>query len=133
MSQDARSFLSQLSSVVQSGVTTLIWAGDADWICNWFGNQAAAEAVTWASSAAFKAKALASYTVNGVAGGTFKNVGNLSFLRVFGAGHEVPFYRKSRYVLSSLEKWTLTSCELEPQLSLQVFKQTMQKQAISST
>jgi carboxypeptidase C (cathepsin A) len=32
---DARSFLSTLSTVVQSGITTLIWAGDADWICNW--------------------------------------------------------------------------------------------------
>ena len=26
--------------------------------------------------------------------GTFKNVGKLSWLRVFAAGHEVPYYRK---------------------------------------
>jgi hypothetical protein len=32
--------------------------------------------------------------VNGVAGGQFKTVDNLSWLRVFGAGHEVPYYRK---------------------------------------
>jgi hypothetical protein len=54
-----------------------------------------------------------SYTVNGTAGGTFKNVGNLSWLRVFGAGHEVPYY--------------------QPAVALQVFTQTMQKKAIFST
>ncbi|KAI9755376.1 MAG: hypothetical protein M4579_004305 [Chaenotheca gracillima] len=110
---DARSFLGALGDVVKSGVTTLIWAGDADWICNWFGGQAAAEAVVYSGQSSFKSKALTSYTVAGTAAGTFKNVGALSFLRVFGAGHEVPFY--------------------QPQLALQVFTQTMQKKAIFST
>jgi carboxypeptidase C (cathepsin A) len=86
--------LSALSDVVKSGVTTLIWAGDADWICNWFGGQAAAEAIVYTGQTQFKAKSLTSYTVNGTAGGTFKTVSNLSFLRVFGAGHEVPYYSK---------------------------------------
>ncbi|RDW89147.1 hypothetical protein BP6252_01179 [Coleophoma cylindrospora] len=108
-----RSLLSTLSTVVQSGITTLIWAGDADWICNWFGGLASANAITYSGSTAFNAKAVTNYTVNGVAGGTFKSVGNLSWLRVFGAGHEVPYY--------------------QPALALQAFKQTMQKQAISST
>ncbi|KAI4165688.1 MAG: hypothetical protein LQ342_000630 [Letrouitia transgressa] len=108
-----RSFLSQLSDVVKSGVTTVVWAGDADWICNWFGNQGAAEAVSWPGQATFKAKSLASYTVNGVAAGTFKSVNNFSFARIFGAGHEVPFY--------------------QPAAALQVFKQTMQKQPLTST
>jgi carboxypeptidase C (cathepsin A) len=110
---DARSFLSTLSTVVQSGITTLIWAGDADWICNWFGGLAAAEAISYSGSSTFKSKAVSSYTVSGKAGGTFKSVGNLSWLRVFGAGHEVPYYA--------------------PELALQAFQQTMQKQAISST
>ncbi len=110
---DSRSFLSQLSAVVQSGVETVVWAGDADFICNWFGNLIAANAVTYAGTSAFNAAALKSYTVAGAAAGTFKNVNNLSFLRVFGAGHEVPYY--------------------QPAASLQVFKQTMQQQPLSST
>lgn len=36
--------------------------------------------------------ALSSYTVNGTAGGMFKTVNNLSWLTVYGAGHEVPYY-----------------------------------------
>jgi len=110
---DSRSFLATLSSVVQSGIRVTIWAGDADWICNWFGGQDAANAITYASSAVFKSTALASYTVAGAAAGTFKSVGNLSFARIFGAGHEVPYY--------------------QPAAALQVFKQTLSGQPLSST
>ena len=77
-----RDFGADLSAVVQSGVQTLLWAGDADWICNWFGNQAVAEAVTYSGSSTFKTKALAPYNVNGVQKGTFKNVNN--FTQVLG-------------------------------------------------
>jgi len=75
--------------VVQSGIQTLIWAGDADWICNWFGGLASAESLTYSGATAFKKKLVSNYTVNGATGGTFKTEGNLSWLRVFGAGHEV--------------------------------------------
>ncbi|OCK87501.1 carboxypeptidase S1, CPD-S1 [Cenococcum geophilum 1.58] len=110
---DARSFLSTLSAVVSTGLTTLIWAGDADWICNWFGNLDVANSIQYSGQSTFASKALAPYTVNGAQGGTFKTVSNLSFLRVFGAGHEVPYY--------------------QPALALQVFKQTMMKGPIAST
>lgn len=91
---DPRSFLSTLSSVVQSGIHVLVWAGDADWICNWLGNYRVANAVNFSGQAQFSAKALAPYTVNGTAKGMFKNVDNFSFLQVYGAGHEVPYYRE---------------------------------------
>ena len=110
---NSRSFLSQLSDIVKSGVTTVVWAGDADFICNWFGGLAAANAVSWSGQSQFAAAGLTPYTVAGTQGGTVKTVKNFSFLRVFGAGHEVPFYT--------------------PQLALQVFRQTMQGQALSST
>ncbi|KAI9675571.1 MAG: hypothetical protein M1822_008924 [Bathelium mastoideum] len=110
---DSRSFLSQLSDVVQSGVQVVIWAGDADWICNWYGGQAVANAISYSGASAFDAAPLEPYTVAGTQGGTFKTGGNLSFLRVFGAGHEVPYY--------------------QPAVALQVFTQTMQKKALSST
>ncbi|KAM0804705.1 carboxypeptidase-like protein S1 [Usnea florida] len=110
---DARSFLPTLSTVVQSGIRVVLWAGDADWICNWFGGLASANAVSYSGTQAFAAKALTPYTVNGTQGGTVKTVDNLSFLRVFGAGHEVPYY--------------------QPALALQVFEQTMRQEALSST
>lgn len=99
---------------MQSGnVTTLIWAGDADFICNWYGGLAAADAVDYDGQDTFKSANLESYTVNGKEMGTFKTQGKLSFLRVYGAGHEVPYY--------------------QPELALQAFEQIMKGQAISST
>ncbi|KAF2011208.1 putative carboxypeptidase S1 [Aaosphaeria arxii CBS 175.79] len=107
-----RSFMSQLSSVVSSGVTTLIWAGDADWICNWYGVFDVANSILYPEQDAFKSKPLAPYKFNGNDVGAYKTEGSLSFLRVYNAGHEVMYY--------------------QPELSLHVFKQTMQKGAIVS-
>jgi len=110
---DSRSFVDTLSTVVKSGIQVLIYAGDADWICNWFGGLAVANAIDYDGSSTFGSKAVESYTVSGASKGTFKTVDNLSWLRVFGAGHEVPYYK--------------------PQVALQAFKQTMQKQGLSAT
>ncbi|KKK18917.1 hypothetical protein P175DRAFT_0436025 [Aspergillus ochraceoroseus IBT 24754] len=108
-----RSFLSTLSGVVQSGINVLVWAGDADWICNWLGNYEVANAVDFPGHSVFRGKDLAPYTVNGTEKGMFKNVDNFSFLKVYGAGHEVPYY--------------------QPETALQVFEQILQKKPIFST
>lgn len=72
-----------------------------------------ANALTWGSSATFAKTALKSYTVGGTAAGLFKTVGNLSWLQVYKAGHEVSYY--------------------QPAAALQVFNQTMSKKPLSST
>lgn len=94
-------------------MTTVIWAGDADAVCDWFGGFAAANAVEYQGQTAFNQKAVSDYLVNGVNGGEFKTVGSLSWLRVFAAGHEAAAF--------------------QPELALQVFKQTMMKTPLRST
>ncbi|KAK8063011.1 hypothetical protein PG997_015108 [Apiospora hydei] len=110
---NTRSLLDTLSDVVQSGVTVLVWAGDADWICNYMGVQAVANAVDFDGSDEFNAKDLQPYTVNGKETGKYKTVKNFTYLQVYAAGHEVPYY--------------------QPETALQVFMQTMKKKGISST
>ncbi|KAK7994854.1 hypothetical protein PG990_013627 [Apiospora arundinis] len=110
---NTRSFLGTLSDVVQSGVTVLVWAGDADWICNYMGVLEVANAVDFDGSDDFKSKDLQPYTVNGKETGKYKTIKNFTFLQVYAAGHEVPYY--------------------QPETALQVFIQTMQKKGISST
>jgi hypothetical protein len=94
LSPEARSFLEPLSEVVRSGVNVLVWAGDLDWICNWYGSQLVVNSINYTDSAAFRSAKLQEYTVNGKSHGQFKTAGNLNFLRVYEAGHEVPYYRK---------------------------------------
>lgn len=110
---DSRSLLSTLSTVVQSGIKVTLFAGDADFICNWYGNQDVANSLTFSQQTAFRAASLAPYTVNGVQNATFKTAGNLGFVRVFGAGHEVPYY--------------------QPQVAFQIFKQTLSGSGLKST
>ncbi|KAJ9136912.1 Carboxypeptidase [Pleurostoma richardsiae] len=105
-----RSLLSTLSTVVKSGINVLIWAGDADWICNWMGNIAVADSI---GGSAFASTAVKSYTVSGTQYGEYKTSSNLNWLRVYAAGHEVPYY--------------------QPQAALQAFWQIMQKKPLSST
>lgn len=72
-----------------------------------------AEAVTFPGREAFNAQKMGNYSVGGVVSGTFKTEGNLTFLRVFEAGHGV-----------SLSK---------PKVALQVFEQTMKGEPLSCT
>lgn len=98
---------------MQSGITVLLWAGDADWICNWKGGIAAAEDVKYPGQKEFQSKHLEPYTVDGKQMGTFKGVDNFSFLRVFEAGHEVPYYRMLSALFSSavvLTRYRAESC-----------------------
>ena len=99
--------------MVQSGIRVLIWAGDADAVCDWFGGFASVNAIEYSGSSEFRNKAVENYTVAGVAKGTYKSVDNLSWLRVFASGHEIPAF--------------------QPEVALQAFKQTLQKKPISPT
>ncbi|KAF8848062.1 alpha/beta-hydrolase [Acephala macrosclerotiorum] len=63
---DMRSFLPTLSRVVQSGITVLIWAGDADSVCDWFGGYASVNAIDYSSSDAFRDTPVENFTVGGV-------------------------------------------------------------------
>ncbi|GAB7350124.1 hypothetical protein MBLNU459_g0788t1 [Dothideomycetes sp. NU459] len=110
---DSRSFMATLGDVVESGIQVLLWAGDADWICNYQGGFNVANALTWASKSTFAKKALSSYTVGGTSYGLFKTVSNLSWFQVYAAGHEVSYY--------------------QPEAALQAFNQTMSKKGLSST
>ncbi|RAK95830.1 putative carboxypeptidase S1 [Aspergillus ibericus CBS 121593] len=109
----SRSLLSTLSTVIQSGLQVLIWAGDADWICNWVGVHDVANAVEFPGQKAFQHTPLQPYEVDGVPRGMVKSVGNFSFLRVFEAGHEVPYY--------------------QPKTALQVFGQIIRGEGVYST
>ncbi|KAK5627995.1 hypothetical protein RRF57_003710 [Xylaria bambusicola] len=89
-----------LRSLVHSGVTVAMYAGDADYNCNWLGNEVSANSVRAPgfSSAGYRDMR----TSDGVCHGQVKQAGKFSFTRFYEAGHEVPFYQP----LASLEFFT---------------------------
>ncbi|GMI30006.1 hypothetical protein TrRE_jg77 [Triparma retinervis] len=86
-----------LPAMLDEGINILIYAGDADFICNWMGNLAWVEDMEWAGKEAFnKAKEENFVLDDGKAYGAGKSAkvgkggGTLTFLRIFGASHMAP-------------------------------------------
>ncbi|KAH9821416.1 carboxypeptidase S1 homolog-like protein A, partial [Teratosphaeria destructans] len=84
--------------------------GDADFICNWFGGEAVSLAIAQATAnlttasdvavspslyaTAFPAAGYADIVVNSTyVGGAVRQYGNLSFSRIYDAGHFVPYFQ----------------------------------------
>lgn len=78
--------------LLADGVRVLVYAGEDDFICNYKGNEKWVHAMKWPGQAAYDAasKDPKPWVVNGAPAGTAIESGNLTFLRVFKAGHMVP-------------------------------------------
>lgn len=86
-------------------IPVLIYAGDADFICNWLGNQAWTEALEWPGQKAFNKASIEDIKLdNGNKYGKIKSSGNFTFLRVFGAGHMLPMDQPEAS-LDFLNRW----------------------------
>jgi carboxypeptidase C (cathepsin A) len=85
--------IERLTNLVDRGVRVALIYGDRDYICNWMGGEAVAKEV----GKKYKGFTDAGYQdirVNSsYIGGQVKQWGNLSFTRVYQAGHMVPFYQ----------------------------------------
>ncbi|CAG8949402.1 hypothetical protein HYFRA_00005031 [Hymenoscyphus fraxineus] len=83
----------------------LIYAGDADYICNWLGNQAWTEALEWPGQKDFNKASIKDLELNGGHKyGKIKNSGNFTFMQIFGAGHMVPMDQPESS-LDFLNRW----------------------------
>lgn len=80
-----------VSKLVDQGVYFVMYNGDADYNCNWLGNQVVAENIgaPGYSSAGFENIK----TTDGIVHGVVKQSDNFAFARIYEAGHEVPFYQ----------------------------------------
>jgi len=68
----------------------LVYSGDLDFICNWAGGLAWTSSLNWDGEKQFNAANFTNWFVGGQVAGAAKNALNLTFLRVFNAGHMVP-------------------------------------------
>lgn len=77
--------------LLEADLPVLIYAGDKDFICNWLGNEGWTNVLPWHGTQDFSDAKIKSWSVDGKKAGTVKNFENFTFLRVFGAGHMVPY------------------------------------------
>jgi carboxypeptidase D len=83
--------------LICQGITVGMYAGDADYNCNWIGNEVVSsliQAPGFSSAGYIDIK-----TSDGITHGQVKQSGKFSFTRIYESGHEVPFYQP----LASLE------------------------------
>ncbi|KAG0747056.1 hypothetical protein G6F57_007705 [Rhizopus arrhizus] len=103
-----RPYVYEIPPLLEDGVRILIYAGDADFICNWMGNKAWTLNLSWTGQKEFKAANDTEWYSNRLdkqAGELRKTEnGQFAFLRVFGAGHMVP-YDQPESGLDMLQQW----------------------------
>jgi len=107
-----------------------------DYILNFNGVEAMVDALDTQFTSQYSQQEFASYTVHGVKTGQFKNAGTFSYIRVFGAGHEVPAYKVCNYsalliteILTSFQFGSLKYGEA----AFQMFDQIMSGNSLSAT
>ncbi|KAF2247337.1 alpha/beta-hydrolase [Trematosphaeria pertusa] len=86
--------LANLGTLLDKGVKVALVYGDRDYQCNWMGGEAISLAIDSQMSTAFENAGYADIETNAsYVGGLVRQYGNLSFSRVYQAGHEVPYYQ----------------------------------------
>ncbi|ROT36136.1 carboxypeptidase S1 [Sodiomyces alkalinus F11] len=87
-------WLEDLAYLLHSGIKVTLMYGDRDYACNWIGGEAASLAIPWDNQEEFAAAGYADLATNCTyVGGQVRQYGNLSYARVFQAGHAVPAYQ----------------------------------------
>ncbi|KAH9480091.1 Carboxypeptidase S1 [Psilocybe cubensis] len=108
-----------LEFVINSGVRTIIYDGDADYILNFNGVEAMVDDLKTIWSPIYKTQKFKTFSVRGEETGIYKNAGRFSYVRIFGAGHEVPAYKYGNLDYG--------------EAAAQMFTQIMRDESLSST
>jgi carboxypeptidase C (cathepsin A) len=86
--------LQDLAFILDNGVKVALMYGDRDYACNWLGGEQSSLKIPWHSQASFQKAGYAPLVLSPVhSGGLVRQYGNLSFTRVYQAGHLVPSYQ----------------------------------------
>ncbi|KJX99340.1 carboxypeptidase S1 B like protein [Zymoseptoria brevis] len=99
-------WIDKFGYLLDRGIKVALVYGDRDYICNWIGGDAVSLAINYINNADFHAAGYEEiHTNNSYVGGLVRQYGNLSFSRVYQAGHR--------------------SAGLQPDTALQIFNRAM--------
>lgn len=89
-------YIGEMAHLLSLGVRIALVYGDRDYICNWFGGEAVSFSIAAqaAGYSPFYTAGYADIVVNTTyIGGAVRQYGNLSFSRIYDAGHLIPAYQ----------------------------------------
>lgn len=94
-----RPYHTAIPPLLEDGIRVLIYAGDADFICNWMGNKAWTLELPWSGQKGFKAAEDKTWysDIGKEDGGEVRTYGNFTFLRAYGGGHMVCIFNPLFY------------------------------------
>lgn len=101
---EQRSYAPDVAAVLEKGVPVLIYSGDKDYICNWLGGRDWTNRLQWKHHDSFSSKHTMFWEVNNGTAGEGKHDHGLTFLRVYNAGHMVP-YQQPAAAFEMLTQW----------------------------
>ncbi|EFH61052.1 predicted protein [Arabidopsis lyrata subsp. lyrata] len=93
-----------IPTLLEDGISLLVYAGEYDLICNWLGNSRWVNAMEWSGKTNFGAAEQVPFMVDGKEAGLLKTYEQLSFLKVRDAGHMVPM-DQPKAALKMLKRW----------------------------
>lgn len=101
-----RPYHTVIPPLLEDGIRVLIYAGDADFICNWMGNKAWTLELPWSGQKGFQAAEDKTWysDIGEEDAGEVRTYGNFTFLRAYGGGHMLP-YDKPENSLDFVNKW----------------------------
>ncbi|CAR25290.1 carboxypeptidase C [Lachancea thermotolerans CBS 6340] len=101
-----RPFQQYVAELVNRDIPVLLYAGDKDFICNWLGNLAWSDELEWKHKEQYSVLPLRPWKSedSGETLGQVKSYSSFTFLRVFGAGHMVP-YNQPEASLEMVNRW----------------------------
>ncbi|KAK4519483.1 uncharacterized protein ATC70_009719 [Mucor velutinosus] len=99
-----RPYVHQIPALLNSNISLLAYAGDADLMCNWKGVRACTINVPWYGHLKYSQQEDADWYSNGTAVGTIRSSESLTFLRLFHAGHMAP-YDQPQVTLDMFSRW----------------------------
>lgn len=101
-------FQYDVADLLDSGLPVLLYSGDKDFRCNWLGNKAWSDKLEWKGAKEYSEAPIKRWHANvdgkDIAAGEVKQSGELTFLRVFDAGHMVP-HDQPETSLDMLNRW----------------------------
>ncbi|KAJ2997111.1 hypothetical protein HDV02_005852 [Globomyces sp. JEL0801] len=100
------SVMNDLPTLLENGIRVLIYAGDADWICNWIGDKAWTLQMKWNGQLGFNNSTDISWisSITKKPAGEIRKYDTLTFLKVYQSGHFVPL-DQPEHSLEFINKW----------------------------